>query len=71
MSSTFTTTRASTFNGEGDFAEQKSFNIVVDVLPGEHPFLLGFPTLKRMSGQISFDENTLTLKKRAKSQCSG
>jgi hypothetical protein len=41
-----------------------SFKIVVDVLPGEHPFLLGFPTLKRMSAQISFDENTLAVKTR-------
>jgi hypothetical protein len=29
------------------------FKIVVDVLPGEHPFLLGFPTLKLMSAQIT------------------
>jgi hypothetical protein len=41
-----------------------SFKIVVDDLPGEHPFLLGFPTLKRMSAQISFDENTLAVKKK-------
>jgi hypothetical protein len=39
-----------------------SFKIVVDVLPGEHPFVLGFPTLKRMSAQISSDENTLAVK---------
>jgi hypothetical protein len=43
-----------------------SFKIVVDVLPGEQPFLLGFPTLKRMSAQISFDENTLAVKTKGK-----
>jgi hypothetical protein len=32
-----------------------SFKIVVDFLPGEHPFLLGFPTLKRLTAQIIFD----------------
>jgi hypothetical protein len=41
-----------------------SFKIVIDVLPGEHPFLLGFLTLKRMSAQISCDENTLAVKTR-------
>jgi hypothetical protein len=46
--------------------ESLPFKIVVDVLPGEHPFLLGFPTLKRMSAQISFDENTLAVKTRGK-----
>jgi hypothetical protein len=44
--------------------ECSTFKIVVDVLLGEHPFLLGFPTLKRMSAQISFDENTLAVKTR-------
>jgi hypothetical protein len=43
-----------------------SFKIVVDVSPGEHPFLLGFPTLKRMSVQISFYENFLAVKTRDK-----
>jgi hypothetical protein len=41
-----------------------SFKIMVDVFPGEHRFLLGFPTLKRVFAQISFDENTLAVKTR-------
>jgi hypothetical protein len=46
--------------------ESLPFKIVVDILPGEHPLLLGFPTLKRMSTQISLDENTLAVKSRGK-----
>jgi hypothetical protein len=44
--------------------ESLPFKIFVDVLPDENPFLLGFATLKRMSAQIGFDENTIAVKTR-------
>jgi hypothetical protein len=41
-------------DGNGDNHE---FNVVVDVLPGPHPFLLGMPTLKMMNAQIIFGKS--------------
>jgi hypothetical protein len=33
-----------------------TFRIVVDVLPGPHPFLLGMPTLRKVKAQIKLGQ---------------